>query len=165
MAGKKDKPPRPEPKAETRTSFMFPRLHKDVAKEVSNNLKSTWFNRNDSDSDVINEWQTNVMGRFRCTNEACDSKGWSSKKVAILIRGYATNGYNAAVFNQRCRECDQLGTFTLDKQSYIDRVAYRIQKWAGVELERQQYTPKRGLPHETEFCEGCKKGVCRQAGI
>jgi hypothetical protein len=52
--------------------------------------------------------------------------------VIIQIRGYSGNGYNAVVFNQRCRSCDWLGALTLDEKSYIDRVAYRLKKWAGV---------------------------------
>jgi hypothetical protein len=32
--------------------------------------------------------------------------------------------------------------------SYVERVAYRLKKWCGVELERP------------EFCEGCKAGHC-----
>jgi hypothetical protein len=92
----------------------------------------------------------------------CDTNGWSSKKVAILIRGYAENGYNATVFNQRCRTCDQLGTLALDEKSYVERVAYRIQRWAGVQVEQPYYASKGGKPHKRELCEGCKKGVCRQ---
>jgi hypothetical protein len=78
------------------------------------------------------------------------------------MRGYQENGYNAVVFNQRCKLCDRLGTLTLDERSYIDRVAYRLKKWAGIQLERQYYAQIQGLPHKTDLCQGCTSGVCQQ---
>jgi len=147
-------------KRETRTSFVFPSLHEDVVKAVSETIDSTWFCENNDDEEV-DEYSTHVMGKFRCMNRACSAGGWGSKKVAIVIRGYAENGYNAEVFNQRCKSCNQLGTFTLDQNSYVDRVAYRIQKWAGVPVKKQFFGGNTSLPHEEEFCEGCKRGFCQ----
>ena len=150
-------------KGETRTSFTFPLLHQDVVNAVSNKIASTWFHKNDSDRDSNNEYPTHVMGKFKCNNDSCSTEGWASKKVAILIRGYPMNGYNAVVFNQRCKSCNQLGTMIIDEKSYVDRVAYRLKKWAGVPMEPQYYARKGGLPHESNFCEGCKKGICGKA--
>jgi len=147
---------------ETRASFMFPSLHQDVSKAVSNEIHSTWFNKTGSDNDSNNKYSTNVMGKFRCNNDSCPSRGWTSKKVTILIRGYSQNGYNAVVFNQHCKACNGLGTLTLDKNSYVERVAYRLKKWAGVPMEEQHYAGKVGLPHKRELCEGCKHGYCQQ---
>lgn len=141
---------------------MFPSLHQDVVTAVSDKIACPWFCENNSDQEFINDYPTHVMGKFRCMNSACPANGWGSKKVAILIRGYAGNGYNAVVFNQRCKTCNQLGTLTLDEKSYVDRVAYRIQKWAGVRMGEQHYDTKTSMPHEKDFCEGCKRGVCRQ---
>ena len=152
----------PKPKGETRTSFMFPSFHQDVVNSVSDEIASTRFHKNDSNRDSNNEYSTHVMGKFKCNNDSCSADGWGSKKVAILIRGYPKNGYNAVVFNQRCKSCNRLGTLTLDKESYVDRVTYRLKKWAGVPMEQQDYTPKEGLPHERDLCEGCKRGVCQQ---
>lgn len=150
------------PKGETRTCFMFSSRHKDVMKAVSHSMTCTWVPKSVSDRGANREYNTHVMGNFRCMNTACSTNGWSSKKVAIQIRGYGENGYNSVVFNQRCKTCDQLGTLLLDKKSYVERVAYRIQKWARVQVEPPNYASKEGLPHEQEFCEGCKRGVCRQ---
>jgi hypothetical protein len=150
-------------KGETKTSFMFPLLHQHVVNAVSDKIASTWFHQNDSDTDSNNERSTHVMGKFKCNNNACSKGGWASKKVTIFIRGYPRNGYNAVVFNQRCKSCNRLGTLTLDEKSYVDRVAYRLKKWAGVPMEPQDHAPKGGPPHESNFCEGCKKGVCGQA--
>ncbi|ETI22357.1 hypothetical protein G647_06431 [Cladophialophora carrionii CBS 160.54] len=151
-----------KPKGETRTSFMFPSLHQAVANAVSDQMAVPWFCEIDSDRGARNKWTIHVMGRFRCRN-TCGTNGWSSKKVAILIRGYDLNGYNAVVFNQRCRTCDQLGTLTLDENSYVERVADRIQIWAGVQVRRGRHpTSKPSKPHERALCEGCKRGVCRQ---
>lgn len=150
-------------KGETKTSFMFPLLHQDVVNAVSEQIASTWFHQNDSNIESNNEYSTHGMGKFKCNNNACSKGGWTSKKVTILIRGYPRNGYNAVVFNQRCKSCNQLGTLTLDEKSYVDRVAYRLKKWAGIPMELQDYAPKEGPPHESNFCEGCKRGVCGQA--
>ena len=72
------------------------------------------------------------------------------------------NGYNAIIFNQRCESCNGLGTLTLDKNSYVERVAYRLKKWAGVRMEEQHYAGKVGSPHKSELCEGCKRGYCQE---
>jgi hypothetical protein len=148
-------------KRETRTSFMFPSLHQDVTNAVSDDIAWTWFQENDSDNDSNNKHSTHVMGTFRCNNYNCPSGGWASKKVAMLIRGYPKNGYNAVVFNQRCKVCNQLGTLLLNKEAYIDRVGYRLKKWAGVPVEQPYYDQKESLPHETLLCEGCRRGFCR----
>lgn len=144
------------------TSFMFPSLHQKIVDAVSDENISTWFHESDSDGGSNNAYSTHVMGRFKCNNKACSTDGWSSKKVAILIRGYSRNGYNAVVFNQRCMACKRLGMLMLDRESYVDRVTYRLKKWAGVSMDRQYYALKEGPPHETDLCEGCKRGVCRQ---
>ena len=141
---------------------MFPSLHEDVSNAVSDAIASTWFNEKDSDKDSYVKYSTYVMGRFTCNNNSCFKKGWGSKKVAILIRGYPEDGYNAVVFNQRCESCNRLGTLTLDKRSYLERVSYRLKKWAGVPIEEQYHVQKKSLPHKSELCEGCKQGYCQQ---
>ncbi|EFX02024.1 hypothetical protein CMQ_2073 [Grosmannia clavigera kw1407] len=147
---------------ETRTSFTFPDLHDDIASLVLCDSITPWFNAKGNDEDAIKTYCTNVMGRFKC-NHRCTGKMWTSKMVAIVIRGYRRNGYNALVFNQRCKGCNGLGTFTLDNDSYIERISYRLKKWAGViRTVKQEDSIKDGPPHESSLCEGCKRGVCRQ---
>lgn len=141
---------------------MFASLHKDIVDAASHSIDSIWFCESDSNRGAINIYTTHVMGKFRCPTKTCRTNSWASRKVAILIRGFAENGYNAVVFNQRCKACNKLGDLTLDEKSYIDRVAYRVQKWAGIPMHQQYYARQRGKPHEREFCEGCKRGVCRQ---
>ena len=70
--------------------------------------------------------------------------------------------YNAVVFNQRCKCCTKLGSLKLDKESYVERVAYRLKKWAGITLEKSYVAPRKGPPHESSLCEGCKRGICPQ---
>ncbi|KAF1993398.1 hypothetical protein P154DRAFT_450316, partial [Amniculicola lignicola CBS 123094] len=65
-------------------------------------------------------YSTHVIGKFKCYNNTYSKDGWASKKVAILIRGYPRNSYNALVFNQYCKSCTQLGTLILDKELYIN---------------------------------------------
>lgn len=160
MAKKKKKIPRLQD--ETRTSFTFPSLHPNIMRAVSETNVFPRFCENRHDQTSNNEHMTHVMGKFKCTNNACSKVGWGSKMVAILIRGYAGNGYHAEVFNQRCKSCNQLGTLTLDEESYVDRVAYRIQKWAGIRTEQPHHSSKAGPPHKSDLCEGCKRGVCRR---
>ncbi|KAI4862768.1 zinc-binding domain-containing protein [Hypoxylon rubiginosum] len=149
----------PKPKNEAKTSYTYPSLHHDVSKAVSSDIAKTWFSK--KSGGAHSEYSTHVMGKFKCDNGGCSNRGWGSKKVTILIRGFSGNGYNAVVFNQRCRSCNKLGTLTLDDTSYVERVAYRLKKWAGVKMEDQRYDGKVGPPHKTELCEGCKRGYCQ----
>lgn len=143
---------------------MFPSLHQNVSTAVSGLIPGVWFNNNDTDQNSNNAYPTNVMGRFTCDNDSCSSRGWYSKKVAIQIRGYPGNGYNAVVFNQNCESCEELGQLILDENSYVDRISYRLKKWAGVAVEKPYYDGKQGLPHKRELCEGCKRGYCQGQG-
>jgi ribosomal protein L31 len=151
----------PESTQETREFFLFPELHQSIAEAVFPEILSTWFQEDDDDDDCDEEWQTHVMGIFICTNNACKAQLWVSRMVPIEIRGYDSNGYSATVYNERCMSCNRLGTFVLDEDSYIGRVAYRLKKWAGVAVEKPYYGPKTGLDHQREFCEGCRRGKCR----
>ncbi|KAF2827314.1 hypothetical protein CC86DRAFT_348664 [Ophiobolus disseminans] len=161
-APKKSRNPIPQPPTqETREFFTFPALHADIAEAVFPDIISTWFRDNDNFDYSNDEWLTHVMGKFTCNNNVCKTQRWASKKVPLEIQGYDGNGYHAVVFNQRCKSCEGLGTFVLDKESYVERVAYRLKKWAGVRMVPPDYNPKEGAPHERAFCEGCKRGKCR----
>ena len=152
-------------KEETRTSFMFPSLHEDIVAAVSGQIAVPQFHKRDSNQGVNNEYETHVMGKFKCQSHDCSTSSWNSKRVALLIRGYPGNEYNAVVFNQRCKSCYQLGSLRLDEASYIDRVTYRLKKWAGLSMEGRQFTPGKGPPHESSLCEGCKRGRCQEKGF
>ncbi len=99
MAKKKNS----KPKDSAMKSYMFPLLHQDVSDALSGSIAQIWFNDTVTDEGANNLYSTNVMGEFRCNNNRCRSKGWRSKTVAIWIRGYPGNGYNAVVYNQRCK--------------------------------------------------------------
>lgn len=141
---------------------MFPLLHSAVTSAISSTLPNPpTFHSENSSRNCEKDYNTNIMGSFICHNGSCPNDGWSSKVVAIVIRLYAGNKYNAVVYNQRCRRCNQLGKLTLDKTSYVERVAYRLQKWGGVrDLETPVFVEKKTDPHESALCEGCKNGVC-----
>jgi hypothetical protein len=144
------------------TSFTYPKLHEKVIEAVPTQIGNTpWFNHRGDQQEPSKEWETNVMGRFHCIN-GCAQTTWTSKKVSIVIRGYNGNGYDAIVFNQRCKFCKGLGKFTLDQQSYIERISYRLQRWAGLDVEQPPYDEKEGPPHVKELCEGCKRGYCKK---
>lgn len=75
--------------------------------------------------------------------------------------------YNARVYKQRCRRCNSLGDLFLeDGGPYAERVAYRIKKWCGIEMKPSTYVVKKTKgPHESELCEGCKAGHCKEGGF
>ncbi|KAI1414348.1 zinc-binding domain-containing protein [Hypoxylon sp. FL1857] len=148
------------PKQEGKASYTYQSLHRNVAEAVSDEIPKTWFNSKDDKPSKI--YTTHVMGKFKCKNGGCSNNGWGSKKVAIRIVGYPGNGYNATVYSQRCRSCNKFGAFTLDEDSYVERVAYRLKKWAGVDMEIQPYTRNEGPPHKRALCEGCRLGICTE---
>jgi hypothetical protein len=141
---------------------VFPELHPKVEDAICLEISSTWFNADVYDDVFDLERFTHVMGRFECNNNTCKKRFWYSRKVPIEIRGYNDNGYGAIVYNQRCKSCDRLGSLQLDERSYIERVAYRLKKWAGVEMEAPPFMGIKGPPHERAYCEGCKRGKCRE---
>jgi hypothetical protein len=162
-AKKKPTPKRPN---ETRELLTFPELHEQVAQAVLPEITSPWFHESpDSPSSLspIHVYGTNLMGRFKCNNNACKKDGWVSGRIHVQIYGYEDNGYSAVVYNQRCTKCKCLGTLEGDKTTYVERVAYRIKAWAGVRVQAPPYSEKQTPPHEEELCEGCKRGMCERA--
>jgi hypothetical protein len=152
-------------KIETRATRMFPTLHADVANAVSTHISPLCFHQSDSEDDSTKTYSTYVMGHFVCSNAACKARSWGSGKISIVIRGYPCNEYNATVYGQRCKACNELGRLKIDVTSYVDRVSHRLMVWAGVPMEPRQYVQKETLPHMEELCEACRRGVCRQQDI
>jgi len=121
-----------------------PDLHGDVEKALLDELLFYTFHDEDDDDDCIDDHDTNIMGKFVCSNKSCGKK-WSSRVIAITIRHYPEQRYNARVYHQHCKRCGFLGYPTLDK-TYSERVSYRIKKWCGVEMERPPFS--RGLDNK-----------------
>ncbi|KAF4470793.1 zinc-binding domain-containing [Fusarium albosuccineum] len=82
--------PRRKPKPANSWS-MYPDLHDEVAAELGKNNLVFGFYNNDDDSSAVEDYDTNIMGRFQCYNSSCSTNGWSSKKIAISIRMYSGN--------------------------------------------------------------------------
>jgi len=140
---------------------MHPEQHGAVSSLLADDDLHLSFHGNDSDSNRVRDYDTNITGRFICRNEACKKSGWSSNVVPITIRLYPRGQYNARVYHQRCKQCDFVSKPHLD-DTYAERVAYRLKKWHGVEMEEPAYGPKTDKPHRMELCEGCKAGHCRR---
>lgn len=140
----------------------YPTLHEAVAKAFDNVPQpAPLFQHHEHKSKVIKDYITSIMGRFQCRNHKCSTPSWGSKKIAIQIREFAGNTYDAVVYKQRCRTCGNLGAMRIDEESYVERVAYRLQKWAGVPMETPEYNEwEEGPSHESPLCEGCKVGHC-----
>ena len=140
---------------------IYPALHNDVSCLLEEEDLHFDFHENDDSEGCVEEWETNIMGHFKCCNRAC-SKRWQSKVIATTIRMYPGAQYNARVYNQHCKKCDSLGKPRLDN-SYAERVAYRLKIWSGVEMKKPPYSGVSKGPHEIELCEGCKNGHCTQS--
>lgn len=141
---------------------VYPELHNSVSQLLAEaDLDTFDFHEIDDPDTCVKQYDTNIMGRFRCHNQACASKGWGSKQVAITIRMYNDHTYNARVYFQRCQSCNRSSKPILDG-SYAERIAYRIKKWNGVEVEVPVYSHKDDkAPHQSHLCEGCKAGHCK----
>lgn len=140
---------------------LYSALHDDVSRLLEEDNLYFSFHETDDTESCIKEYDTNIMGRFVCRNRACASSGWSSKRIAITIRMYPRAEYNARVYNQRCQGCNSLSKPRLD-DSYAQRVAYRLKKWCGIEMDRPIYSGHSKSPHQSNLCEGCKHGHCSQ---
>ena len=144
-----------------RTWFMYQNLHDDVSSLLEEDDLHFDFYKHDYSKTCIKEYDTNIMGRFICRNHACNSNRRSSMMIAINIRMYTRAHLNARVYNQRCQGCNRLGEPRLDS-SYAERVAYRLKKWCGIEMDRPNHSGQSKGPHQSALCEGCKNGHCTQ---
>ena len=152
--------PRRKSKSDQKWS-MYEALHDDVSRLLEEDNLYFDFHDIDNTKTCIKQYDTNIMGRFTCRNPKCSSGGWSSKRIAITVRMYHGVRYNARVYNQRCQKCNMLGEPHLDG-SYAERVAYRLKKWCGIEMERPYRSVESKGPHQRDLCEGCKEGHCTQ---
>jgi hypothetical protein len=154
---------RPKPKAKdlNKSWSMYPALHDSVSRLLKEYNLSFTFLAIDEDEGSIEVYDTNIMGRFKCLNKVCRKAGWASNVIAITIRMYPEQQYNARVYHQRCKGCGSLSQ-PLPDDSYAERIAYRLKKWSGVEMDRPSYTVRTTKrPHERDLCEGCKHGHCK----
>ncbi|KAF2111827.1 zinc-binding domain-containing protein [Lophiotrema nucula] len=142
---------------------MYPSLHNDVSDRLREDNLSFSFYRNDDQTSCMNEYDTTIMGRFACRNEICMAV-WTSKQIAITIRRYPNERYNARVYHQSCKGCGTTTVPQLD-HSYAERVAYRLKKWCGVQMEVPPFSGRSDGPHRSDLCEGCKQGHCSTMGL
>lgn len=154
--------PKPAKKPPTDAASMYPNLHEDVLKALSEAVSpKPYFNKSGGDDDATQDYATSIRGSFKCSNEECTGVGWNSNRVSILIRGYKDNGYNALVFNQRCKACEHFGTLTIDENAYVGRVRYRLLKFAGIPVKPPPFRRRvKTKDHESRLCEGCDQGHC-----
>ena len=147
--------------ASVRSWSMHLSLHDEVLQLIAPDGLSVTFFEAGGFEDCTRDYDTHIMGHFTCTNRACRTDRWSSKKIAITIRLYRGERYNAVVWHQRCKRCDTCGKPTLD-YTYAERIAYRLRVWSGIRVEsRGLYHRNVGPPHQKALCEGCKAGHCK----
>jgi hypothetical protein len=148
------------------TTEMFPSLHKEIENALSSEgttiKPKPWFNRAETDKARIQQHETYIMGKFRCYNPVCQQNGWGSKKIFTLIQRFPNSGYNAIVFKQSCRACKKVGKMSIDEQAYIERVTFRLKRWAGITMVEEDHERKPGPPHDEDHCEACKRGFCQR---
>lgn len=140
---------------------IYPDLHDAISQQLQADGLWVEFHEGGQYEDSIRDYDTRIMGAFTCPKRSCQAKRWTSKKVAISIRLFDDELYNAVVWHQRCQNCKSMGRLKLDVQSYIDRVVYRLGKWLGLVAVPPTF-PRRvgGRQHVRELCEGCKSGHC-----
>lgn len=142
---------------------MYPLLHDDVSDLLREDNLSFSFYEKDDEMGRIDDYDTNIMGRFACRSKSCKAV-WTSKQIAITIRRYSNDRYNARVYHQSCKRCRTTSKPQLD-HSYAERVAYRLKKWCGVQMEVPPYSGRSDGPHRSDLCEGCKQGRCSKMGV
>jgi hypothetical protein len=155
---------KPRKKTGPKTTYMFSSLHKAVNAEVRGDIGATRFHDQNTDLNSDNVYETRVLARFECINGDCPKSSWISGKVTTRIRGYPGNAYNAVVFSQRCLVCNSLGRMILDTDTYVERVAYRLRKWAGIKMDQRPRVYRKMPPHKKDLCEGCRAGFCEAGG-
>ncbi|KAH7080796.1 zinc-binding domain-containing protein [Paraphoma chrysanthemicola] len=143
---------------QTKKWSMYPSLHNDVSDLLSNDDLFFTFYENDDNNSCTEDYDTTIMGQFNCSNPSCRGV-WTSKQIAITIREYSNERYNARVYYQSCKRCRMTSEPVLD-HSYAERVAYRLKKWSGVQVERPPFSGQSKGPHRSDLCEGCKQGHC-----
>lgn len=148
----------------TPSFFTFPDLHQAVLDQAPELLPAPQFIESTSEP-CKRKFPTYVMARFSCKAHGPTLATWGSKKVSIVIRLHHGNRYSVVVYNQGCKRCKGLGVMKLDETSYVERVAYRLKKWAGIKMEVLVYPKKSTLPHRKDLCEGCKAGVCEAGAL
>lgn len=156
-------PPRTKKKMSITTCSMYQDLHDEVSSLLAEVDLHYQFFEEDDETKCTRMRDTNIMGRFVCNQRACKSKGWSSNKIAVTIRLYPEQKYNARVYHQRCKACSSLSRPVLD-QSYAERIVYWIKQWNGIRVERPPFSHERRGPHNSQLCEGCRAGHCSQSG-
>uniref|UniRef100_A0A8H7N8A1 3CxxC-type domain-containing protein n=1 Tax=Bionectria ochroleuca TaxID=29856 RepID=A0A8H7N8A1_BIOOC len=130
---------------------MFPEHHVSVSEELAKSGLHYQFNEDDDEDSCSQDYDTNIMGRFRCRRGNCKTQGWSSKRIAITIRRYQSTSYNVRVYHQRCKSCNGLSRPELDVQSYVDRITYRLKN--GTEFRsRRQFTLDNPKPRTKRIC-------------
>src|SRR4051812_32993102 len=71
--------PSGRPRSNERWS-LYPSLHDNVARLLEEDNLHFSFHETDDAESCIKDYDTNIMGRFKCHNSACNSDGWSSKR-------------------------------------------------------------------------------------
>ncbi|RDW83794.1 3CxxC-type zinc finger protein [Aspergillus mulundensis] len=157
---KRSSPRKPIPK-----HSMYPELDSNVAKLLEPHGLTMTFHPIDTDKSTFSRHKTNVVGRFKCPNTTCGHHKWESKSIALSIRLYPDNRYNARVYHQRCSACKWIVRPELDGRdgTYAERIAYRLKKWSGVQVERvyRDPMPPGHALHRAKLCEGCRAGRCK----
>jgi DNA-directed RNA polymerase subunit RPC12/RpoP len=133
---------------------MHPSLHEDVSQLLVADGLLVKFHATGGSQDCVESYDTNIMGRFNCDYAACPVQKWSSKMIAITIRLYRDQRYDAVVWQQRCQHCDSVGQPMLDG-TYAERIAYRLKRWFGIQVEVPYYSGQSNGPHQRDLCEGC----------
>lgn len=143
---------------------LRPSLHHEVLESLRAYNLAFDFSTDDDQNGSLREYDTSVMGTFKCPKNSCSNTRWTSKQISTTIRQYPGQRYNARIYFQRCKSCDSLSRPDLDN-SYAERVSYRLARWSGIAVQKPPYSGRSRRPHEFSLCEGCKHGHCQQSRL
>lgn len=146
---------------------MYPELHEKVSTLLQESDLICDFHKEDTDDEAMRKFDTNIEGKFECSNKKCKNKRphkWMSQRTSITIRMYRDKSYNARVYHQGCKFCKSIVRPSL-LHSYAERVAYQVKKWRHIDSEKPPpplaCSQVGGGDHDNGLCEGCKVGHCR----
>lgn len=142
----------------TKEYSMRPDLNSEVIGTIDGKMKSIKFNNEDSDSEC-RELEVNLVGTFVCPN--C-RRSWKSGIVFTVVRLYFNNTYNAKVYGQRCKRCENASLPKLD-ETYAQRVSYKLETMYGIPHPKVEYRSKPMKPHDKHRCQGCKINRCQRS--
>ncbi|XP_062413001.1 receptor-transporting protein 3-like isoform X2 [Sardina pilchardus] len=121
------------------------------------------------------EWFQYIRGAFaKFSCSSCD-RTWGSSRVLVVFqfhyeRGAKRGTVRARRFRQECKTCEETEmeeplfdseNIGVMLEKLVERIRFRCYK-EKINLKRSRPLDWTEGPHESDLCEACKRGFCRQ---